>query len=111
MYRRMSFSSFQIEKLSVDGLSRFLAKSKRMAPYIKENDRMPIWDGEIILYSKDGHKAEDVLGKISCQVKGKYKKDAPSNIKYNVKKYELENYLRDGGLIFFVVSLVSGKKS
>lgn len=53
----MSFSSFQIEQLSVDGLSRFLAKSKRMAPYIKENDRMPIGDGEIILYSKDGHKA------------------------------------------------------
>lgn len=103
--RRMSFSSFQIEKLSVDGLSRFLAKSKRMAPYIKENDRMPIWDGEIILYSKDGHKAEDVIGKISCQVKGKYRKDAPSSIKYNVKKYELENYLRDGGLIFFVVYL------
>lgn len=99
----MSFSSFQIEKLSVDGLSRFLTKSKRMAPYIKENDRMPIWDGEIILYSKDGHKAEDVIGKISCQVKGKYRKDAPSSIKYNVKKYELENYLRDGGLIFFVV--------
>ena len=69
--RRMSFSSFQIEKLSVDGLSRFLAKSKRMAPYIKENDRMPIWDGEIILYSKDGHKAEDVIGKISCQVEGR----------------------------------------
>ena len=101
----MSFSSFQIEKLSVDGLSRFLAKSKRMAPYIKENDRMPIWDGEIILYSKDGHKAEDVIGKISCQVKGKYKKVAPSSIKYNVKKYELENYLRDRGLIFFVVYL------
>lgn len=101
----MSLTSFQIEKLSVDGLSRFLAKSPRIAPFINENDKMPIWDGELILYSKEGNKAEDVIGKISCQVKGKYKKDAPSIIKYNVKKYELENYLRDGGLIFFVVYL------
>lgn len=57
MHVRMSLSSFQIEKMSDDGLSRILAKSKRMAPYIKENDKMPIWDGEIILYSKDGQKA------------------------------------------------------
>lgn len=55
MHGRMSLSSFQIEKMSE--LSRILAKSKRMAPYIKENDKMPIWDGEIILYSKDGQKA------------------------------------------------------
>lgn len=72
--------------------------SKRLETYIPTNDKEPVWDGHI--YIKHGNKG---FSRIPTQVKGKSVKKLPSKPTFPVKLVNLENYKRDGGVIYFVV--------
>lgn len=88
--------SKKIELAAVNCITDAFFKSKRLTPYIPINDKEPVWDGHI--YIKHGNKG---FSRIPTQVKGKSAKRLPTKPTFSVKLVNLENYKRDGGVIFF----------
>jgi len=90
-----------------------LLKSEYLFPDISENDRTPSWDGfiEVYNYKKINPQKTDILARVPVQVKSQMNSDILcEQIKYNVKKSDLINYLQDGGVIFFIVRLCDDEK-
>lgn len=102
----MTYNSRQIEQQSVNQITDIISKSNRMSPYISIGDREPEWDGFIYLQSLN----QKVTGRVPVQVKGKTVKRIPQKPSYPVSIYSLQNYKRDGGIIYFVVYLLDGER-
>ncbi|EPX01618.1 DUF4365 domain-containing protein [Streptococcus agalactiae] len=100
----MDKSSKQIEEDAVDFLKLALKKSKHINREISEGDREPIWDGHIYFYKNVKKQNIDLVERIPIQVKGK---DSLYNEKegYPIKRSNLEHYLNEGGVLYFVVYL------
>lgn len=96
--------SFQ-ETFSISELQRMCA----MSEYLEEsdihmNDTTISWDGNIIYFKNKKPKATGNEFLIPIQVKGKVFESLPQekSIRYSVRTRDLENYLKNGGTIFFV---------
>lgn len=72
---------------------------------ISENDRTISWDGEILLFSSNQFEKSNLKGKIPVQIKTRTLKE-PTN-KLCVSKYDLENYYKEGGVLFFFVNYIN----
>lgn len=94
----MGKSSNKIEIAAVNCITDAFDKSERLETYIPIGDKEPAWDGNI--YIKHGDKG---YSRIPTQVKGKTVKSLPKNPSYDVSVVNLENYKRDGGIVYFVV--------
>lgn len=92
-------SSDQIEKIAVNAVETEILKSRRMSPHISRCDKEPIWDGSIYLNSLDGAEKE----RIPVQVKGKTVDEIPKRTTFQVEVSHLKSFLKDGGVLFFVV--------
>ncbi len=101
----MSKNSTKIEQAAVNCITDAFFKSKRLTPYIPTNDKEPVWDGHI--YIKHGNNG---YSRIPTQVKGKSVKKLPKKTTFSVKIVNLENYKRDGGVVYFVVFITEGKR-
>jgi hypothetical protein len=100
--------SKRIELIGITKLNDCLLKSEYLFPVIKDNDKTPSWDGVIELYkNKDWKmKKSDLFALIDVQVKCNTSSDVYSEqINFSIKKTDLKNYLRGGGVIFFVVRM------
>lgn len=94
----------QLELLSVNYLTIDFAKTGYLNPYINAGDTEPSWDGFIYVINKKNSYVKRNLGKVPVQIKGKYNVFLESKeISYPVNIQDLENYLYDGGVIYFVV--------
>ncbi|MHC1682906.1 MAG: hypothetical protein AB6733_08155 [Clostridiaceae bacterium] len=93
-----------IELRSINKLEDVLTRTERIQPNIQRGDKVPSWDGELIVYkSKDTNKS-NILAPIKIQVKGSMQEDLSSKeIKYQVERSDLENYKNDGGCIYYVI--------
>ncbi|MDR2354547.1 MAG: hypothetical protein LBF22_15600, partial [Deltaproteobacteria bacterium] len=102
-----------IELAAVSALESLLALCDGIKSHINEYDKEPIWDGNIYVYEKDAYKTENMLGRVPVQIKGK--KIANSStitcLTYQVKVSELNHYLNDGGVFYFVVAIFDQKKT
>lgn len=75
-----------------------------LSPYISENDKEPSWDGFIYIYKDKGRKKENIQGRVAVQVKGELNSNfTGSEISYPADIADLNNYLKDNGVIYFVV--------
>ena len=95
-----------IEKSAINYLIDELIVTKKLSPYISENDKEPSWDGNIYIYGEENFSKENLLGRVPVQVKGKQEKSKnlkKEKISYPVETVDLKNYLNDGGVIFFVI--------
>lgn len=95
-----------IEKSAINYLIDELIVTKKLSPYISENDKEPSWDGNIYIYRETNFSKENLLGRVPVQVKGKQEKSKnlkKEKISYPVETVDLKNYLNDGGVIFFVI--------
>lgn len=80
--------------------------------FIDKNDKFPIWDGSVLVYNSTNNKNKNLKGKIPVQVKGTTVKNfSGSTRKYPIRVNDLENYLKDGGAIFFVVEIINPKNA
>jgi hypothetical protein len=98
-----------IEQLSIIKLKDCLLRSKFLITEINESNTIPSWDGFIRLYKNEdkNKKKTDLLVRIPVQVKGELNSNIYSEeIKYQIRKSDLKNYLQDGGVIFFVVRIM-----
>lgn len=101
----MAKSSDKIEQAAVTCIIDAFYDSERLTPHIPLGDKEPVWDGNI--YIKHGNKG---TSRIPAQVKGKTVKKLPKKFSYPISLVNLENYKRDGGVVYFVVYQVDGQK-
>lgn len=93
-----------VELRSINKLEDVLTRTERIEPNIERGDKIPSWDGEIIVYKSKEINKSNIMGNIRVQVKGHQKNNIDKDkIKHPVYKSDLINYKTDGGCIFFVV--------
>lgn len=99
----MSANSNKIERIAVHTIERYFEGSNLISTYINEGDKEPVWDGHLYLYS--GVEDNDhLVGRVPVQSKGRVVKDTDADeISYPVEVVNLKNYLKDGGVLYFVV--------
>lgn len=95
-----------VELEATMALKTLIMRNPYLQPFIDENDRTPIWDGYVYVYSdkNPNHPKKSFVGRVPMQVKGKSVDTTfDDTIKYRVKKEDLNAYEKDGGVIFIVV--------
>lgn len=101
-----------IEKMATGALKMSISATETMSPYINEDDKEPVWDGNIYIYENKQKRSANIK-RVPVQVKGVQCSVLPSEAPtYQVKVSDLQNYLDDGGVFFFVVYITkSGLES
>ena len=93
-----------IEKLATAALKKSISQTDFLADFVNDGDKEPSWDGNIYIYA-DSTKSKKGIKKIPVQVKGEGRKKIPPQKapKFSVSIIDLDNWLRDGGVMLFVV--------
>lgn len=99
-----TYNNKKIEELATIAVKERLSMTDTLSQYINENDKTPSWDGYVIIYRSNRTNKEDIVGKVTVQVKGA----SVSNVirdecSFSVDMADLVNYKNDGGTIYFVV--------
>lgn len=95
----------KIEEKGQRILCDYFTDCNRIDTYIHTNDKEPLWDGHLFLFTSTEQKADQVYGRIPTQLKSSKKTSDKVAVKYSVPKTSLETYKRDGGIIYFYVSI------
>lgn len=101
-----------IEDKGINAVSEYLSDIGYIKPYLSSNDKTPMWDGSLFVYkSKEDFNNERFDYRIPVQVKtSEFDGDVfPETTSFSIEVTDLQNYLKDGGLVFFKV-LVKGKE-
>ena len=105
----MPRNSSKIEKLAINRVTALFLSCDKIQPWLPQGDKEPLWDGFLYLYSSSEWTNRDMKGRVACQVKGRDSNSDSEMDSYSVDVCDLENYLRDGGVLFFVVDKVLKK--
>ncbi len=90
------------EQLGTSAVIQAISKTSKLRAFINNGDKEPSFDGHI--YISNGNNSKENLRRVSVQVKGKgVEYDPDTTIGYNVSIIDLNNYMRNGGVMFFVV--------
>ncbi|MGL4697916.1 hypothetical protein [Enterococcus larvae] len=103
----------KIETKSLNALRNLIDESNIIDSYISENDKTPSWDGQLFVYNSPIFSNTNLLGVVSVQIKGhqlKKQKIVAKHASFNVKRIDLENYMRNEPIVYFVI-LVSDNKT
>lgn len=92
-----------IEKLAINRVTDLFLACEKIQPWLPQGDKEPLWDGFLYLYTSSEWANRDMKGRIACQVKGKDVDTEPDEVSYSIEVCDLQNYLRDGGVLFFLV--------
>lgn len=92
----------KIETLGVSYLRTFIDKNNYLQSYFDENDKTPLWDGEIHLLKAPSEKKIDIVGKVPVQIKATQQKKKILK-SFLIGLSDLELYLKNGGFVLFVV--------
>lgn len=95
----MTKTSRQIELSAVNTIVDIFNNCERLSPYIANGDKEPTWDGFVYIKNLQGK----ITGRVPVQVKGKVVKTIPKTPTYSVTLTNLQNYKREGGILYFVV--------
>lgn len=98
-------STTKIEQNAVNEVRNFIDATGCLRSYLKDNDRTPLWDGSVFVYHGEPDKKENLVGTVKAQVKGTEVKAFQDTEKYRVERHDLEIYMKEGGLFFFVVEM------
>ncbi|MBD5366989.1 MAG: hypothetical protein HDR82_08310 [Bacteroides sp.] len=98
-------SNSKIEEFAVDAVKFYINHTDSLKAEIPVNDRAPIWDGQILIYTMPGDRNKDLMGAIRVQVKGTGVNKFKEIESYKVPRKDLDNYMRHGGVAFFRVEL------
>ncbi|HGI4755665.1 TPA: DUF4365 domain-containing protein [Streptococcus agalactiae] len=91
----------KIETLGLSYLRTVLDKNNYLQTYFDENDKTPLWDGEIHLLRAPSEKKSDIIGKVPVQIKATQQKK--KNNRFLISLSDLELYQKNGGFVLFVV--------
>lgn len=100
----MSLDKNAIETLSVSAVKNSIVTSPFLDQVIPEKDKETSWDGFVYIYKDKSKKKDKLKGRIPVQIKGTENDDfSKEEISFPVSTVDLNNYLYDGGIVFFVV--------
>lgn len=95
----------RIEEMAVNVLKAALLRCPILESFIDSNDKTPCWDGTIFVYKNESLKKVDMIGRTPIQIKGTEKIIESDTASFSCEVADLRNYYRDGGCIFFYISL------
>lgn len=96
-------SSVRIEKIACNAVSKYIADCRCLVPQIDENDKTPIWDGDIQIYESEQIDIENFKGRYPLQVKGTEVDAFTEEARFPARTTDLINFAMEGGCVFFVV--------
>jgi len=101
---RKKYNNKQIEDWATIVVKDCLSMTDTLSQFIKENDKTPSWDGEVLIYkSNSADKKEDIVGKVTVQVKGEMADNINrKECSFSVDMADLVNYKNDG--VRFILS-------
>lgn len=99
-------STTKIEQNAVNEVRDYIDVTDCLRSYVKDNDRTPLWDGTVFVYKGEPDKRETLYGTAKVQIKGTEVDAFNSKEQYRVRRSELELYMKEGGLFFFVVEML-----
>lgn len=100
-----SVNTKRIEESATTILKGALLKCPLIEPYISSNDKTPSWDGFVLVYKSEKTKKDNILGRVPIQIKGTTKIIKPDIATFPCSFSDLNNYYKDGGCIFFLISV------
>lgn len=95
----------RIEETATTALKAALLTCSILESYIDSNDKTPSWDGTVFVYEHKTPKKSDFIGKVPIQIKGTEKQIISNTASFSCSTVDLTNYYKDGGCIFFLVSV------
>lgn len=97
----------RIGGLGVNAVNNYIWNVGFMKPDIRHHDNIPIWDGDIYVYStEDDLKNNNFSYRVPTQVKShnfQSDDDFPPTVSFPIEVNNLYNYLAEGGVVFFLV--------
>lgn len=91
------------EQIGTSAVIAAISKTKRLKAFVNSGDKEPSFDGGIYIYDNENYSKENIK-RVAVQVKGKgVKSKIKDTIKYPISLIDLENYQKNGGVMFFVV--------
>lgn len=94
------------ERNAVNAVRDFVDTTDCLRSYLEENDKTPLWDGSIFVYGGVPDKNPNLVGTVKTQIKGTEVDSLQDREQYRIPFDELNLYMREGGLFFFVVELL-----
>ncbi|HAT4254731.1 hypothetical protein [Clostridium perfringens] len=110
-------NNFTIEEEAANEVSSIMRRTGRVIPNITTKDKGISWDGELTIHDESVIEKRNIpknsfLYRIPVQVKGKEVESFEKfSAKYSFKLSDLENYLKDGGVIIFLGAIKEDKES
>ena len=98
-------TSTQKEQISVNYINLYVDKTQSLRSHISVNDKLPIWDGEILVYKDIPDKKDTLIGKVMVQGKSTGVDEFKSIEEHYVPIMDIRNYMRNAGILYFVVEL------
>lgn len=96
-------NTVNIEKIACNAVGKYIADCCSLVPYIDENDKTPIWDGNIFIYHSEDICNNNLIGRYPLQVKGMKVSSFTSSTSFSVHLSDLTKFYQEGGCVFFVV--------
>lgn len=97
----------KVEGVAIRAIQSMIDRSSLLEEYLTTNDKTLSWDGEIYTHKPHDIKKTGFKGKIPVQIKGTTVNSfSKGDIKFDVQVADLNNYLIDGGAIFFIVEML-----
>ena len=86
--------------------SEIIENNNTLKPFFSENDKTPLWDGQIFIYKNINKKINNWTDKLYVQIKGKnVKKISNGNKTFSLEINKLQAYQRDGEGTLLLVCL------
>lgn len=103
--------NLETEIMATSILKSKIASTDILKPFITENDKEPIWDGYINIYSSPRKSNKDLINDVPVQIKGKLVKSLnKENINFSITKESLKAFATKSGTMFFVVYFINDKE-
>ncbi len=93
-----------LEKIATSAIVSEISKTDTLSGFISEGDKEPCWDGNIYIHEDLKHSKKNIK-RVPTQIKGKAVNvdKVKDSISYPISYDDLNAYLQDGGVLFFVV--------
>ena len=95
----------RIEETATTTLKSVLLRCPILESFIDSNDKTPSWDGTVFVYKNETLKKADLIGRAPVQIKGTEKALISDTASYACLVSDIRNYYKDGGCIFFLISV------
>lgn len=92
----------QIEEAGNAAVNSYFSRCEHISANLSQNDKTPLWDGELFLYHDSNHCISNMIGPVKIQVKS-HNKIAKGAVKQTIPVINLKSYKDNGGILYFSV--------